>query len=70
MEMVDVFKDLLHEAVARRGAFGVASQCGSALWEVLTIAVPARLRSSTFMAGTLSLLVSSVLFLAILSTVK
>jgi hypothetical protein len=69
-EMADVFRDMLQEAVSRRGPLGAASHCGLALWEVLTVALPPRLQSSALMAGTLSLLVSSVLFLAILGSVN
>jgi len=62
-EMADVFEDLMREAAARRGPRGIAAIWRSALWELLTVAAPSRLASNTAMAGALSFLASSVLFL-------
>jgi hypothetical protein len=42
----------------------------TALWELLSVAAPARLQSPTLIASTVSFLASSAMFLAILGTVK
>jgi len=62
-EMVEVFEELTREAMSRSGPRGVAMIWRSALWELLTVALPARLASNAAMAGALSFLASSVLFL-------
>jgi len=62
-EMADVFEDLMCEAAARCGPRGIAIIWRSALWELLTVAAPSRLASNTVMAGALSFLASSALFL-------
>jgi hypothetical protein len=62
-EMTDLFETVLREAVVERGAAGIASSWGLALWELLTVAVPLRLTSNAVIAGALSFLVSSTLFL-------
>ena len=69
-EMAEVFGDSIREAAARRGLKGVAAVWSRALWELLTVAAPSRLENNTLMAGALSLLASSVLFLAFFSTLK
>jgi len=43
---------------------------GSVLWELLTVALPARLASNAVMAGALSFLASSALFLVFSQFVK
>jgi len=68
--MEEVFGDSLREAAARRGFKGIVAVWGRALWELLTVAAPSRLENNTLMAGALSLLASSVLFLAFFSTLK
>ncbi len=70
LEMAEVFEDLMREAAIRRGLAGVASQWGSALWELLSVAAPSRLENNTLMAGAISFLASSALFLAFFSTLK
>jgi len=62
-DMVEVFEDLMHEAAARSGRAGIATIWSSALWELLTVAAPSRLASNALMAGALSFLASSALFL-------
>jgi hypothetical protein len=62
-EMAAVFEDSLRETVVERGLMGITGLWKFALWELLTVAAPARLASNVVMAGALSFLVSSVLFL-------
>jgi hypothetical protein len=62
-EMADLFEDLIRDAAARQGLRGVATAWASAFWEVLTVAAPSRLASNAAMAGALSFLASSALFL-------
>jgi len=69
-EMVELFGDLLREAMLRRDAAGAVSLWLSAWWELLTVAVPARLLDSSVVAGILSLIVSSALFLAFFRAVS
>jgi hypothetical protein len=69
-EMADVFQQSLREAAIQHGIHGIAMQWSSALWELFTVAAPSRLESSAVMAGALSFLVSSVLFLAFFSALK
>jgi hypothetical protein len=70
VEMADVFEDLMRAAAARRGAQGIVLLWGSVLWELLTVAVPSRLTSSPLMAGALSFLASSALFLVFFSALN
>jgi hypothetical protein len=70
MEMADVFEDLMREAAMWRGAQGIILLWGSVLWELLTVALPSRLASSPLMAGALSFLASSALFLVFFSTLN
>lgn len=62
-EMADVFEAAVHDAIIERGSAGVTSLWGYALWELLTVAVPLRLASNAVIAGAISFLASSVLFL-------
>ena len=62
-EMADVFEAVLGDAIVERGPAGMISLWRSALWELLTVAVPLRLASNAVMAGAISFLASSVLFL-------
>ncbi len=62
-EMLDVFVALLCDAVVGRRNIEIFSLWRSALWELLTVALPSRLASSAVMAGALSLLASAALFL-------
>jgi len=63
-EMADVFEAAVQDAIVERGPAGVTSLWRSALWELLTVAVPLRLASNEAMAGAISFLASTVLLLA------
>jgi hypothetical protein len=69
-EMADVFEAAAHDAIVERGPAGVISPWRSALWELLTVAVPLRLASNAVMAGAISFLASSVLFLVFFRAVS
>ena len=62
-EMVQLFEELLRDA-AQRGPIAITSLWRSALWELLSVAVPLRLQNAAVIAGGLSLIASSILFLA------
>jgi hypothetical protein len=68
-EMAEVFEALMHDAVIEHGLRGTVSLWRSALWELLTVALPLRLASNAVMAGAISLLVSSALFLVLFRAV-
>jgi hypothetical protein len=57
--MVEVFLDLLRAAIVERGASGVVDLWCTALWELVSVGVPSRLKTGTIVAGALSLAVSS-----------
>ena len=63
-EMADVFEAVLSDAVVERGPAGIIAPWRHALWELLTVAAPLRLASTTVMAGAVSLVASSMLVLA------
>lgn len=63
-EMADVFEVVMRDAIVERGLAGMFSPWRSALWELLTVAVPSRLASNVVMAGMISFLASSLLVLA------
>jgi hypothetical protein len=69
-EMADVFESAVHDANVESGPSGAASLWRSALWELLTVAVPLRLASNAVMAGAISFLASSLLFLAFFRAVS
>jgi hypothetical protein len=69
-EMVEVFADQLSAVALEQGSIGMLSLWCTALWELLSVAVPARLQSPTLIASTVSFLASSAMFLAILGTVQ
>lgn len=69
-EMVEVFEDLLDDAIRRRDASGIVSLWSSALWELLSVAAPLRLENTVVIAGALSLVASSALFLAFFRAVN
>lgn len=69
-EMAQVFQDQLFQAAHLRGLLGMTLLWCTALWELLTVATPARLQSTAVIAGAISFLASSAMFLAILGTVK
>jgi hypothetical protein len=62
-EMAEVFEELMREAMARSGPRGMAIIWRSALWELLSVAAPSWLASNAIIAGALSFLASSALFL-------
>ena len=62
-EMAEVFEALIRDAVLGHGLAETISLWRSALWELLTVALPLRLASNAVVAGAISFLVSSVLFL-------
>jgi hypothetical protein len=69
-EMIDVFVAMLREAVAEQRAVAIFSVWQSALWELLTVALPSRLASNAVRAGALSFLASAVLFLVFFRAVS
>lgn len=64
VELADVFEQLVRDAVREEGFRGLGLVWRTALWEVVTLAAPSRLSSCNAIAAALSLLASSVLFLA------
>jgi hypothetical protein len=70
IEMADVFEDLIRDAAAERGWRGIFWPWGSVLRELLTVALPLRLASNLVMAGAISFLASSVLFLVFFRAVQ
>jgi len=69
-EMVDVFVATLCDATVERRAVGIFSLWRSALWELLTVALPSRFASNAVMAGALSFLASAALFLVFFRAVS
>ncbi|MGA8489538.1 MAG: hypothetical protein WB711_03890 [Terriglobales bacterium] len=69
-EMVEVFEAMMRHTIVERGPTGTISLWGSALWELLAVAVPSRLASNASMAGAISFLASSVLFLVFFRAVS
>jgi hypothetical protein len=69
-EMMDVFEDLMYEAVLQSGPAGMVSLWGSALWELLSVAAPLQLCNTTVIAGALSFVASSALFLVFFRAVS
>ena len=70
IEMVDVFEDLMRESAAQRGPRGIFWPWGSVLRELLTVALPLRLASNSVIAGAISFLASSALFLVFFRAVQ
>lgn len=60
-DMAEVFEDLLHDALEQRGAAGIVELWRDTLLEFATVAVPARLKPDVIIAGSLSLVVSSLI---------
>lgn len=69
-EMLDVFSAQLCDAIAEGKPAEVFSLWRSALWELLTVAVPCRLSSNEVLAGALSFLASAALFLVFFRAVS
>jgi hypothetical protein len=70
VEMADVFEDLMREAAAQRGLRGIFLPWGSVLRELLTVALPLRLASNSVIAGAISFLAASALFLVFFRAVQ
>ena len=68
-EMAEVFEALMRDAVIGHGLAGTIPLWRSVLWELLTVALPMRLASNAVIAGAISLLVSSALFLVLFRAV-
>ena len=68
--MLDVFNAQLCDAIAEGSAMEFFRLWRSALWELLTVALPSRLASNEVMAGTLSFLASAALFLVFFRAVS
>jgi hypothetical protein len=60
-DMVEVFEDLLSDAHSERGAVGIASTWGHALWEFASVGLLSRLSSSAVIAAALSFVVASAI---------
>lgn len=69
-EMADVFEAVMRDAIAEGGPAGPISLWRSALCELLTVAVPLRLAGNAVIAGAISFLASSVLFLVFFRAVS
>jgi len=67
IEMSDDFEDSLRAALGEHGVPGAAAMWGIVLWELVSVAVPSRLATTTAMAAAVSCLASSVLFWVLLS---
>lgn len=68
-EMAQLFEELMCDA-AQRGPIAIVSLWRSALSELLSVAVPLRLQNAAVIAGALSLVASSLLFLAFFRAVS
>lgn len=69
-EMVATFSDQMGNERKRHGLVGVFRVWRCAVWEVFSVAAPLHLRRSIVVAGALSFLGSSALFLALLRAVS
>lgn len=69
-EMAAVFEDCLLELARRRQSLEIARTWTLALREIVTVAVPLRLRDAPVIAGAASLITSLVLFLAFFRAVS
>jgi hypothetical protein len=68
-EMVTTFSDLVYGEWKRNGLAGVARAWRSAIGEVFSVAVPLQLRSPIVIATSLSLLLSTALFVAVVGAI-
>jgi hypothetical protein len=59
----------MRDAIIERGPMATISLWQSALWELLTVALPLRLASNAVMAGAISFLASLALFLVLFRAV-
>lgn len=69
-EMVEVFEEAMRDVVLQRGSAGAVFLWVSALWELISTSAPFWLQDPTLMAGTLSLVASTALFLALFRAVS
>jgi hypothetical protein len=69
-EMVEVFEAGLRGALVKRDTAKLILFWGLAVWELVTVAVPSRLANSVVIAGAVSFLVSSALFLVFFRAVQ
>ena len=60
-EMIHVFSENIRNQYERRGFFGCVYALCSALWEVVSVAGPLRLKSSSAPSVVVSILASSIL---------
>jgi hypothetical protein len=60
-DMVEVFEDLIEDAVVERGATGIVWLWSTVLCEFVTVGLPSRLSTGAVIAVTLSFAVSSVI---------
>lgn len=69
-EMVQLFGDLLHQALIEHDLRGMVFLWCSAIWELVTVAVPLWLYDGSVVAAALSFVVSAALFLALFRAVS
>jgi hypothetical protein len=69
-DMVEVFEDLLSEAVLARGVEGLAAVWCTALWECLSVGARSRLKSSAVITGGVSFAVSFAIAWAFFRAVR
>lgn len=69
-EMAQLFEELMCAAAVQRGPIAIILLWRSALWELLSVAAPLRLQNAAVIAGALSFVASSILFLAFFRAVS
>lgn len=69
-EMLTTFSDQMCSEWQRSGRTGVVQVWRSAVWELLSVAIPLQLRSSIVVAMALSFLWSSALFMVLFRAVS
>lgn len=69
-DLVEVFEDLACEVMRQPSLAGLVSLWSTTLWDVVCVAVPMRMRDTTVIAGALSFIASSALFLAFFRAVS
>ena len=69
-EMLTTFSEQMCSEWKRSGLVGIVQVWRSAVWELLSVAVPLQLRSSIVVAMALSFLWSSALFMALFRAVS
>jgi hypothetical protein len=61
VDMVEVFEDLISDAVVERGVLGIVWLWSTVFWEFVSVGLPSPLTTSAVIAATLSFTVSSVI---------